>query len=207
MKSLLRSGLVLLSLGAAASLAAQEGTPGHHTHTGFYLSLNPGIAVGKTVQDAGYEVTYKGGGSALELRIGGAVKENLILSFDLITRAVSEPEVETDAPFPVGSGDDQRLSDHTAGLGVTWYFMPHNVFVSGTLGMGFITLVNTSTDNGAATDAGLALSLKVGKEWWVSKNWGLGVSGGYGYVGGKGGDFSGDLKSNKLFVLFNTTYN
>jgi hypothetical protein len=107
------------------------------------------------------------------------------------------------------------VSDNSYGIGLTYYFMPANVFLGGTIGLGTISFsseVNGTTSN-SSSQTGFALQLKVGKEWWVSKRWGLGVSGGYGLVTASDKpdssypNYSGTLSTNKFFVLFNTTYN
>jgi len=199
---------LVLAAVASAQEAAPGYPPGYHRHDGFYLSLNPGIALGKTVIDGpGYRETAKGGASVVELRLGGAVRPNLILSGDFIVRTSRNPDVSP-ASSPLQSGDF-RFTDGTLGLGLTYYFMPYNVYLSGTVGSGRILFLDVDNSTGSSSDGGLSLTLKAGKEWWVSKNWGLGVAGGYGFVSAKNGDFvSGtQLTSNKVFLLFSTTYN
>ena len=210
--------ILLTLLVFPAALIAQ--VPGAHRHDGFFLSLNPGLAFGTTEADltgsAGSwdNIKFTGPGGIVDLKIGGAIAENLILSFDLIGRNVPGPELET-----VGGTqtleDDVVLSDGTAGIGLTYYVMPANVFFSGTLGVGRFTLQNVDDDDSdpVETNPGLSLHAKVGKEWWVSDNWGLGVSLGYGFVGaerdedGNNDDFNGDYASHKVYLMFNTTFN
>jgi len=191
----------------AASTAPASLDPGYHRHDGFYLSMNVGIAGGKTVlsDDDGNELTFSGPGSAIEIRIGNALTPNLIISADLMGRAVAGPHVEFGGAS-ADADDDFTISDGVFGVGLTYYFLPQNIFISGTAGFGQIA--EDDGDDKFETDLGFAMSFKVGKEWWVSKNWGLGVSGGYAFVSAEDGDFEGlSLTSNKFFVLFNTTYN
>jgi hypothetical protein len=61
---------------------------------------------------------------------------------------------------------------------VTYYFMPVNLYLSGSAGFGSLEFDGNISGE---TDMGLALDLTVGKEWWVGDNWGLGVAGGFGY--------------------------
>jgi hypothetical protein len=207
---------VLLSLLAPLASAQDAGA---HRHDGFFLSISPGLAFGSTEADLGGNagswdnITFRGPGGILDLKVGGALAENLILSADFIGRNVRGPDMET-----VGGtsdlDDDVMLSDGTVGIGLTYYIMPANVFLSGTLGVGRFTLRNTSDDDNdpVNTNPGFSLHAKVGKEWWVSRNWGLGVAAGYGFIGAErdensDADFNGDYTSHKFYVLFNTTFN
>jgi hypothetical protein len=209
---------VLLGLSSALPAAAQAAN-GDRRHDGFFLSLSPGVAFGSTEADLGGNagtwdnITFRGPGGLLDLKIGGAVRENIILSADLIARNVPGPRLET-----VGGtetlDDDIVLSDATLGMGLTYYVMPANIFLSGTLGFGTFRLQNVDDEDEEPVDtkAGLSFHAKVGKEWWVSRNWGLGVALGYGFLGAKrddnaDADFNGEYASHKLYVLFNTTFN
>jgi hypothetical protein len=212
MKSL-RLALSLFFL-TPALLFAQP-NPDHHRHDGFFLSISPGVAGGGAVfsEDLGSaeEVTFSGPGGMLDFKIGGAVAENFILSFDIIGRNIRGPDIKTEnGTFE--TDEDIILNDGTVGLGMTYYFGPSNVFFSGTLGLGRLTLYNAPFDDRIDSEAGLSLHAKIGKEWWVGPNWGLGIAGGYGFVGAKdpadnGADYQGDYASHKLYVLFNTTFN
>jgi hypothetical protein len=207
--------LALAALAVLPFSARAQDPFGAHRHDGFYLSLSPGIGSGSTVfsEDFGSadEVTFKGGVGAYDLKIGGAVSENLILSFDIIGSNMPGPDIES------GSGtfetdEDIVLGSGSIGLGMTYYFMPVNVFLSGTLGVGKLRLREAPLDDDIDSETGLALHFKVGKEWWVSRNWGLGVSGGYGFLGVKnppdnGADYQGEYASHRFYILFNTTYN
>lgn len=215
-----RSVIVLSCLAVlpAPPAGAQERARGARTHDGFYLSISPGLAFGRTEADlAGApgswdNITFRGPGGIFDFKIGGALRENLILSADLIDRTVRGPELET-AGGAEELDDDIALSDATLGVGLTYYLMPANVFVGGTLGVGTFRLRNVADDDDPVdTNPGLSFHAKIGKEWWVGNNWGLGVAVGYGFVGaerdeGSDADFNGEYASHKLYVLFNTTFN
>jgi hypothetical protein len=204
----------------ALPLAAFAQNPGARMHDGFYLSLSAGGAGGTTEADltgaAGSwdNIKFTGPGGIVDLKIGGAVAPNFIVSFDLIGRNVPGPKLET-----IGGtetlDEDVVLSDGTAGLGLTYYLMPSNVFVSGTLGVARFTFQDLDDEDSdpVQTNPGLSLHAKIGKEWWVSDNWGLGVALGYGFVGaerdedGNNDEFNGDYASHKVYLLFNTTFN
>jgi hypothetical protein len=209
----------LIVLSALLALDAPAQDTGARRHDGFFLSISPGLAFGSSEADLGGNagswdnITFSGPGGILDLKVGGAVAENLLLSADFIGRSVRGPDMET-----IGGttelDDDVVLSDGTIGLGLTYYVMPANVFVSGTLGVGAFRLRNVDAEDEDPVDtkAGLSLHAKVGKEWWAARDWGLGVAVGYGFVGAErdedsDADFNGDYSSHKVYVLFNTTFN
>jgi hypothetical protein len=221
-------GLTLLAAAVIPALSqssdpAKPFEDGSRKHDGFYLSLNIGPAFGGTVLKAtgsdaqsvvgGNELIYRGQGFIADFKIGGAIKENLILSFDLISRTITGPEVEVDGNTIGTASNDIVATDNTMGVGMTYYIMPHNIFLSGTVGMAKMTIENKDTDAKGESKAGLGLHVKVGKEWWVSKNWGLGLSGGYGFLIAEdkappaGVDYDGTLTSHQLYIMFNTTFN
>lgn len=189
---------------------------GFHRHDGFFLSMNLGPALGGTIikasgNDAPYDkFILRGPGVMVDLKVGGAIAPNLILSFDIVGRSINDPEGEMDGENLGNAGSDVTIADNSYGIGLTRYFMPYNLFVSGSLGMGRMVVDNGSDKN--SSKWGPALHLKVGKEWWVSPNWGLGLSAGYGFVAADdkktpGVDYNGELTSHQFYVLFNTTYN
>ena len=204
-----------------ALLLAQESAPaaapaslytGYHRHDGFYLSMNIGPALGGAIlSSGGDDLTLRGPSALIDFKIGAAVQENLILSFDVISRTISGPELEYQG-MTATADDDFTISDPSIGIGLTKYFMPHNVFVSGTLGMGQYIMDDDESNTKYESEWGFALHAKVGKEWGVGKDWGLGVSGGYGLLVTKdkedesGGDPT-DITTHQFYLLFNTTFN
>ena len=65
---------------------------GFHTHDGFYLRLQLGIAgTGFSSTQAGVKTNYSGGGSSTGMAIGGVIAHNLILYGDGIRDQHLEP--------------------------------------------------------------------------------------------------------------------
>ena len=67
-----------------ASSFGYSQAPGYHQHDGFFLSMNLGGGRGSidlAATGAPYnKASFSGGGGHLEIKIGGAITENLILS-------------------------------------------------------------------------------------------------------------------------------
>ncbi len=211
--------ILLLTIIAAASAYAQVPAPlpqGFHTHDGFYLSMSIGPAFGDITLDAqntSYNtMTFKGIGGQFDFRIGGVIADNLILSFDMGGRNIMSPEVEIDG-VNQGTLVNMSITDVIYGVGLTYYFMPSNFFISGTLGIGSFSLNNINGNySTSSTRPGTGLQFKAGKEWWVSSDWGLGIAGGIGYVAADEktlmySSYRGRLSTTRFFLLFSATYN
>jgi hypothetical protein len=208
--------LIISSIGFAQEPAMTETPKGSQTHDGFYLSLTGGPAFGDIVLEASNvsfkKMEFSGSGFQFDFKIGGVVSEesNLILSFDMISRAISGPSLTVDGVTATTTGD-VIASDALYGVGLTKYFMPSNIFISATFGVGVFQLEFNNTK--ANSETGFAFQLKAGKEWWVSDNWGLGVAAGVASISADDKtdasmpNYSGQLSTTKFFVVFNTTFN
>jgi len=219
MKIVLVVCIVLLGFNQLNAQEINEWPKGYHQHDGFYLSMNIGTVFGNVTEN---DITYgnsntmemSGPGGAIDLKIGGAIRENLILHATYISTGIVSPTVITTtnmiskkqkAPDNIGVGEGMY------GVGITYYVMPSNILLSGSLGLGrFAILDNNNNNNNITSDGGFSMQLKLGKEWWVSKNWGLGVGLTYGStnVTNKPNDGSTEeLSSNRFGIQFNTTFN
>ncbi len=154
----------------------------YHSHTGFYLSLGLGPYFGSITDhmpSQGYDMTMSGTGIEFNFNIGAAVANNFIIHFDLIGNTIENPNVTYSNGQQGGTANNIATDESIYGLGLTYFFMPANISLSGTIGLGRFTL-NNSTNNSivASTSSGLAIQLKLTKEWWISRRWllGLGVT-------------------------------
>ena len=91
------------------------------------------------------------------------------------------------------------------GIGVTYYAMPINLYLSPSIGFGSLTL-DLPNANGE-TDTGVVFDFTVGKEWWVSDRWALGVAGGLGLHAIPDKNSSDDWKGSSIAVRFTSTFN
>ncbi len=192
---------------ATISEEPEEEPVGVHTHDGFFLRLTPGLGFGTfnasgTTDAPTYHPDVKdpeesGPTSAFGLSLGGAVTENLILHGDFWLWGT------------LFEDHDHYQRDFTSlsfSLGLTYYFMPVNVYLSADVGHS-LTVLNMYDDgeHEYETMPGVSLGLSVGKEWWVSDNWGLGLAarGTYGYA--KSDDLT--VHQGGGMLLFSATFN
>jgi hypothetical protein len=185
--------------------------PGYRQHKGFYLSMSIGPNFPSITDEVvgDYDLKFKGVGAQFDLKIGGAVKENLILHATLTSNTMSGPEVISDGTSQ-NTSNNITLGETMIGGGITYYLMPSNIFLSGSLGIGNFTLIDDDNDISFSTDRGFSMQLKAGKEWWISKRWGLGVALTYGktkLTNTPGGGVEELMNSNNFGILFNATLN
>jgi hypothetical protein len=186
------------------------------SHKGFYFSLTGGLAFGPITLNATNStfstLEANGAGFQYDVKIGAVVSEdeNLILSLDAIGRAISAPSWTLD-DTAVYSTSSVSASDAMYGIGITKYFMPSNMFVSGTFGLGKFQI--NYANSKVTSHSGFAFQLKGGKEWWVSDDWEFGISVGFAHIAADDQSdpanpgYSGKLSSIKAFLGFSVTYN
>jgi hypothetical protein len=110
-----------------------------------------------------------------ELAIGAAVAENLILHVTM--NLAHSDEVKKVANQDWG---DEELSTLVGffGGGVTYYFMPANVYLTGAFGVGGLSQTSGDDHVDHESGTGFGTSYAVGKEWWLGRTgqWAIGVA-------------------------------
>ena len=183
-------------------LSAQSGPRDHNE--GFFLRLSAGGGSAKTsicLLDEDFELTGPSGD--VNLAIGAIVSPNLALHGTIWGWSVSDPDFEWGEVGIAFEGTDLSLS--AIGGGLTYYFMPVNMYLSGSVGIGVLTL--DGPGGSGETDGGLTFDITLGKEWWVSDRWGLGVSGGFGYHSIPEKDVDENWSGNSFGIRFSATLN
>jgi hypothetical protein len=160
----------------------------------------------------GTETSVAGLGLATDIAIGGAIVENLILHADIYQLTLFNPTVYVDdtevGPADQfgdvnGVGQDVRLAG--LGIGVTYYFMPVNLYLSGSIGLGQAVFEGDHGDT-EGSDLGFGFNAMIGKEWWVGADWGIGVAGQLLFISAQD-DVLGNINGLAASVLFSATYN
>ena len=199
---------VVLSLFLASLLAvtsagqAIAGAP--RTHDGFFLRLSAGGGSAKTELDVpGQKIEIDGESGDVNIAIGGIVAENLALHGTLFGWATSDPEVEIEGLGSGTANGDLGLS--AIGVGLTYYFMPVNMYLSGSVGSGKLSIDTPLGD--ADSDRGVVGDLTLGKEWWLGGNWGLGLSGSFGFHSIPDGSVDENWTGNSFALRLSATLN
>lgn len=192
-------------------MAQSDHEPGYQAHDGFFLSMSVGpgmIYINDDITNGPYDnMKMNGVGGIVDIKVGYAIKENLILHGDIISISSGKVDVVADGTDLGTIEGDNSVGVIMFGGGFTNYFMPNNMFISGTVGIGSFNI--TTNDQTSSTQRGLGLYIKAGKEWWVSSRWGLGVSAGFNYTH-VNNDVDGLLESltgTSFGISFNATFN
>jgi hypothetical protein len=186
-------------------------------HDGFFLRLAIGLGGGVLggddhANESFDEVGVGGLGLATDIAIGGAIVENLILHADIYQVTLFSPTVYADdedvgdadeVGDMLGVGQDVRLAG--LGIGVTYYFMPVNLYLGGSIGLGQAVFEGDHGDT-EGSELGFGFNALVGKEWWVGADWGIGLAGQLLVVSAKD-DVLGNINGLAASVLFSATYN
>lgn len=203
--------IALLALGmtCASTMYAQQKD---RQHKGFFLSLSAGPVFGpismNSNQDGEYDMT--GTGASFDVKIGGAIQENLILHATLYGSSLLGPKLTTKGGQIFKTSNNLTVGESLFAAGLTYYFMPHNIFVSGSAGLATFSVDNRDQNSNTTTDNGFGFQLKAGKEWWISRRWGLGVSGTYGRSSVNNrpdNTLVEKMTSNRFGISFNATFN
>jgi hypothetical protein len=188
-------GILLAPFNAAAQ------NPGARDHDGgFFLRLALG-AGGANSKNDGLPLEFSGAGGELDVAIGAVITPNLAIHGTIFGWLIQDPDVDDGMVSGTVSGD---ASMSAFGGGVTYYFMPINIYMSGSVGFG---IFSASGDIDGESDTGFAGQLTAGKEWWVSNRWGLGVSGVYGFFSIAEPSTSENWTGWNLAVMFSATFN
>ena len=189
-----------------SSASSGDGT---HTHDGFYFRGLFGFGPATTTFDnyLGNELKFEGGATAMRLQFGYAVIDDLIIFLDNGVIVMGEPDV-TYGGNDIEQGNSQ-VSVSDFGIGVSYYLMPYNIFISASLLLFYTSFEGNYIEG--ETDYGVGYQLSIGKEWWISKNWGIGVAL-LGFYGKTTATIDADntehnVTSSYIGIMFSATYN
>ena len=197
------TGFLTLALLLVASTAFAGGSPRAHDG-GFLLRMSLGFGTQNTsIEHAGVEAEFSGAASDFTIALGGVVTENLALHGTIFSAVMTDPDLEV-------TNQSKATIDGTMGLvgyggGLTYWFMPVNIFVSGSLGVGRLVADNDVLDGNS--DWGFAMEATVGKDWFVSNRWGLGVAGGFTFHNVGDPDIDESWSGSSFTIRFNATFN
>lgn len=173
-------------------------------HDGLYFRLNAGPSYMSWSNSANSDASVSGMGLGFGLAAGHTISENLMLFAEFAMDNFSEPTLTVKDKSDTLK--DTSFSATRYGAGVSYYLMPLNGYVTGSLLLGSFSTKIGSLDS-ESSKTGFGLKLGVGKEWMLAPKFGLGaaLSGTYLTAGDKEGSES---SSAMLYGLsLSATYN
>ncbi len=170
---------LVLFLWCVAGITRDSEAGAREHDEGLFLRLAVGGGLVETEnQSDGQGVKYSGSGLEFDVAIGGIVGENVALHASVFGWVLGDADVEFSGSSS-GSSSVTEHADMTAfGAGITYYFMPVNMYVSGSAGVGKLSGSGALADG---TDLGVAGMITLGKAVWLSDQWSLGAAGRFGY--------------------------
>lgn len=193
---------LIFTLACGFQSVAQAGGSRDHSG-GFFLRLSAGGGYAETkLSDNTGSVKVSSGGGDVNLAIGAVVGSNLAIHGTIFGWAISDPDLELtigDASETLPTSGDVIMS--AVGGGLTYYLMPANVYLSGSIGLASIDF------DGESTDSGFAIDTTIGKEWWVGNSWALGLAGAFGYHSVSDPDLDLNWKGPSFGLRFSATMN
>ncbi len=127
-------------------------------------------------------LTVSGAAGAAHIALGANLTPGLSLHGTLWSSIAIAPSASVSTvgtAFTSTTSSSTALSQTAIGVGLTYALLDADVFFTGSLGIGLLSVsttrgsVTTSTNAGA----GFAFNLGVGRHWAVSPDWGLGLMG------------------------------
>ena len=135
---------------------------------------------------------------------GGAITQSLILYGEFLECFVFNPSYVRDGVSQ--TWDKKDLNIYGFGPGAAYYFVPLNLYLSGTLLFPKV-LLNTNASP-ELTDRGIGASLMLGKEWWnPTDDWGFGVAAQFFLGSARGHADNARWTSLALAIVLSATYN
>jgi hypothetical protein len=181
---------------------------GSKKHDGLALRLSLGFGYSSSSESyEGNDFSVYGVSAPMSIAIGYTVTENLIINADIFGAGVINPTFKLNGQS--ASLDNTSITHAAFGVGFTYYIMPSNMYIAGSIGCAQSQLKTTigNVTNKHETEMGLGVNLMIGKEWWVSDNWGLGLAGQFIYLSPKDKNVDSYLNTIAFGLLFSATYN
>jgi hypothetical protein len=156
--------------------------PGAETHDGIMLRFTIGLGGGGMSEDldsGGGDNQYSGGGLFWAVDIGAGLTDTLTVQARLAQTQFFGPQRKIDGE-EMELDEGRNLSATLFGAGLTYHFMPINLYVTAIGGLSDLRITDGQNPEQYDEDkgkVGFGMNLDVGKEWWVVPQTGIGVAG------------------------------
>jgi hypothetical protein len=162
---------IILAVSAKGVLAGERDHDG-----GLFLRLSAGYGYSQTGVGDPTVMKYYGPSGDINFAIGAVVLRNLALHGSLLGWTIIDPSVKVGT---ISDNVNGSLILSGFGVGITYYIVPINIYISPSVGIGRLTAESGGVTG--ETEMGPIFDFTVGKEWWVGGSWGLGFAGTVGY--------------------------
>jgi hypothetical protein len=144
-------------------------------HDGFFLRMHFGGGVTSITgrNGAGLRTTIAGGSASLGVAVGFSMAEDVIIFGNLFVSAADGPTVTSGGGTGTSKGSAALGG---AGVGITYYIMPENFYVSGAVAAMTFSLDDALGNTIYSSAGGLGVHGMVGKEWLLAPEWGMGFA-------------------------------
>jgi hypothetical protein len=155
----------------------------------------------------GRSQSFSGTSVLFDVALGGAITPNLVIFGEFVGHMIPDPTYKVSG-YPSENWSGDTFNAIGIGPGLSYYIMPENMFVSGSLLFQALTLSSRHSDYSAdVANSGIGFSLMLGKEWWVAADWGLGVAGQFLFGSAKDAYVDARWTTVSGGVLLTATYN
>ena len=145
---------------------------------GFFFRGGIGLGYGNFSTSASVgDVRFSGLAVQLDLGLGFAFTREFALHLDVAGASLASPSLSVgSAALSTSSGISATTS--LVGVGGTYYLMPANLYVSGTIGAAILAaeIPTTAGYRRAESGIGWGVNVMAGKEWFIGGSWSLGVA-------------------------------
>ena len=148
------------------------------THDGFMLRLTLGLGYEDlSLGERRTDIDISGFGASFSATAGGVIAPDFAIHGSAFGLAAVDPN------YSLNGRDVETLGIHSAvslaglAIGVTYWFMPLNIYLSPSIGVAKTSfeLEGDEAEIHGKSDFGFVFRLVAGKEWWVATAWGIGV--------------------------------
>jgi hypothetical protein len=203
MRTMARALVLAAVIFSSTTANAQVGLFGSKiAHHGLYLRGDTGLGFMST--SIGDE-TFSGLAASFGGALGGSIVPNLIIAGHVFGIVAPSPTYSDSEGSVRISGASLMLWG--VGPQITYYFMPVNMYASGTLALTRMAITSDYGDYSfeeSGSNVGFGSQLAVGKEWWFSPFFGLGLAGQFSF---SANDWGGATSTWAGTLVFSATFN
>ncbi len=140
-----------------------------HDFKGFYCVLNGGIVGGEVASKLEeVKVAAFGNALALDINAGTALGSLTLIHVSGLLTVLNNPRIQYGSSATKEKIDELTVYEYMLGGGVTGAFRKNGAFISGNVGVGFISIHDSEERSKATSDPGFSFQFKAGIDFWYA---------------------------------------